>query len=191
MPGLRPAVHPRRPAPLVLRCLPPGRMAATSPRTRPGRRPPRPAAGPGRHHLPVPRMRPALPRPAAVRVLQDVLPPRRARRAMPALRRASRCQRPHNHQLTKPGGSIFRCRKWVNFRMPLTRVAASSGVVVTYCQGGRFGGRRCLSQVRRSAPVLGQRHAQRAALDPLIQADSATQYLCRRRPSTPPEPGAC
>jgi hypothetical protein len=32
--------------------------------------------------------------------------------------------------------------------------------------------------------------AQRSRLDSLIQADSATQYLRRRRPSTRPEPGA-
>ena len=41
MPGLRPAIHPRRPAPLVLRCLPPGRLAPPSPQPRPSRRRPR------------------------------------------------------------------------------------------------------------------------------------------------------
>jgi hypothetical protein len=105
MPELRAGVH-AHPAPaLLLASLPPSRLAS------PPHRPTAPAGhhgpaphDPTRHHrLPVPRMRQPPTRPAMVPRLQPALRPRRHRRALPTLRRASGHQRHHRPAQPAPG----------------------------------------------------------------------------------------
>ena len=92
MPTVQPPLPALRPPPLLLRRLPSSSLA-TPPRhpTQPAQ--PHPHT---RHRLPMPSMRRPLPRRATLPRLQHLLPPTRARRTLPPLRRSSRNHRPHH-----------------------------------------------------------------------------------------------
>ena len=89
-------VHPDRPPPMVLRRLPPNRLAPTTSRT-----PTRPPC-PRYHRVRMPRLRHPLPRPATLQRLQHVVSTHRPRRLMPPLRRTRRHHRPNRPKPVQP-----------------------------------------------------------------------------------------
>jgi hypothetical protein len=89
---MRIALHPHRTPPLVLRRLPPIRLA-----TPPNSTPTHPTRQ-DRHHLRMPAMPNPLPRRATLRRLQHLVPPTRARRAMPPLPGSCCGPRPRRRQ---------------------------------------------------------------------------------------------
>src|SRR5215831_50175 len=108
-------------------------------------------ASPRLHHLPMPRMRTALPRPAALRRLRHLLPPHRTRRQLPALRRTRRPQRlDHGHMNTQG----------VNFRPPPggQNSSAVDKMIRILMAGTGSGGDRNFAQTVRN-PVDLERYA--------------------------------